>query len=79
MTRFLLSDIGRALYGEHWHAPMAADLGISSRTVRRWAAKRATPPQTYAALMPLIVARISYLDELSLQASKHIIWKGLAK
>lgn len=33
----LITQYGRALYGARWRAAMADDLGVSERTVRRWA------------------------------------------
>lgn len=33
----LITETGRALYGARWFSDMAADLGVSQRTVRRWA------------------------------------------
>lgn len=31
-----LAEIGRALYGEHWQAPLARDLGVNRESIRRW-------------------------------------------
>lgn len=33
-----LQQIGTALYGPEWQTPLAAALGFSARTVRRWVA-----------------------------------------
>ena len=33
-----LQSIGEALYGARWITALARDLGVSSRTVQRWAA-----------------------------------------
>jgi hypothetical protein len=33
-----LATRGRALYGERWQTPLAHDLGVADRTVRRWLA-----------------------------------------
>jgi hypothetical protein len=33
----LLSEVGTALYGAHWHSPFAADIAVSDRSIRRWA------------------------------------------
>lgn len=33
----LLAECGKALYGPRWHSDLARDLGVSDRTVRRWA------------------------------------------
>jgi hypothetical protein len=38
MTPTHLEQIGRALYGERWQSPLARDLDVSDRTVRRWMA-----------------------------------------
>ena len=35
---------GRALYGPHWRSPLARDLGVDERSVRRWVAREAKPP-----------------------------------
>jgi hypothetical protein len=32
----LLADIGRALHGEHWRAPIARRIGKDDETVRRY-------------------------------------------
>lgn len=36
--RDLLVSAGEALYGPQWQTAIAADLGVTSRTVRRWLA-----------------------------------------
>ena len=33
----LLRAAGQVLYGERWQSPLARDLGVSDRTMRRWA------------------------------------------
>jgi hypothetical protein len=38
MTPELLRQAGEALYGPQWHKPLANDLGIADRTIRRWIA-----------------------------------------
>jgi hypothetical protein len=38
MTPDLLREVGEALYGPRWQSDLAADLGVTDRTVRRWAA-----------------------------------------
>ena len=40
----LLQAVGRALYGARWQCALAADLGVSDRTVRRWVAGEARAP-----------------------------------
>jgi len=38
VTPDLLRESGEALYGARWQSDLARDLGVSDRTVRRWAA-----------------------------------------
>ncbi len=38
MNPTLLRDAGEALYGPLWQSALARDLGVTDRTVRRWAA-----------------------------------------
>jgi len=38
VTPDLLREAGEALYGARWQSDLARDLGVSDRTVRRWAA-----------------------------------------
>lgn len=44
MTPDLLSECGRLLYGEQWQAPLARDLDINRRTIRRWLSADQTIP-----------------------------------
>jgi hypothetical protein len=48
MTPALLEAVGRALYGEYWRDPLAADLGVSVRSVQRWAAGEFNIPEGIA-------------------------------
>ncbi len=32
----MLAEIGRALHGEQWQRPLARDLGVHERQLRRW-------------------------------------------
>lgn len=61
----LLADTGRALYGERWQTALAADLGVSDRTVRRWLAGAYDPePGVYADLLRIVTARRGDLTEI---------------
>ena len=40
----LLAEAGVALYGPSWHGPLADDLGVNLRTMRRWAAGKMPVP-----------------------------------
>jgi len=56
--RPILTAVGQALYGERWQAPLARDLGVTSRTMRRWVAGDGTVPDGVRAdLIPLITQR----------------------
>jgi hypothetical protein len=37
LTSFTLRKAGVALYGEQWRSELARALGVTDRTVRRWA------------------------------------------
>lgn len=58
MTPDLLRAAGEALYGPRWQTPLAADLEVADRTVRRWAAgDSAIPDGVTSELRRLLVAR----------------------
>lgn len=38
MTPAQLIAVGQALHGERWQTPLARDLSVSDRTMRRWLA-----------------------------------------
>jgi hypothetical protein len=60
----LITETGRALYGERWQTDMARDLGVSDRTVRRWAAGTENPrPGVYADLLRLCLERTAQLSD----------------
>ena len=65
-----LSRIGDALYGPRWQSDLARALGVSDRTMRRWAAVDEMPPQYQPAVGKLIKRRIKALQStyLSLTA-----------
>lgn len=46
MTAEFLIAVGVALYGSAWHAPLAAALKVTPRTMRRWANDDADIPST---------------------------------
>jgi DNA-binding transcriptional regulator YiaG len=59
----LLQRAGEALYGLQWQSALARDLGISDRTMRRWAAGDSIPEGVSADLTALCKARIERLRE----------------
>jgi len=68
VTQQLLCAVGAALYGRDWQSPLARDLEVSDRTVRRWVAGTHPPPPGIATdLLRLAVERAQVLDDLAEQ------------
>jgi hypothetical protein len=44
LTSFTLRKAGFALYGEQWRSELARALGVTDRTVRRWAQDECSIP-----------------------------------
>lgn len=62
----LLCEVGEALYGPRWQSDLARDLGITDRTMRRWAAGASEiPAGVQDDLRRLIEARQSLLSNVS--------------
>ena len=62
----LLVEAGEALYGPRWQTALAADLGVSDRTMRRWVADTsAVPAGLYVDLLRLTQERAAVLDALA--------------
>jgi hypothetical protein len=62
----LLVECGEALYGERWQSPLARDLGVADRTVRRWVAGTSdVPAGLYVDLLRLTQERAVVLDALA--------------
>ena len=40
----MLAEIGRALHGELWQRPLARDLGVHERQLRRWITEESPLP-----------------------------------
>lgn len=65
MSRADLARIGEALYGPRWQSELARALGVSDRTMRRWAAgDYAPPPGARDDLAALLRARRAELGSL---------------
>lgn len=66
MSNKLLRDAGEALYGPRWQTDLAHDLGVSDRTVRRWASGVDDVPRgVYVDLLRLTQERAQVLDGLA--------------
>ena len=62
----LLTDVGRALYGDQWQSPLARDLQVNDRTMRRWIARDTSPPAALdAELIRLVDLRVAELQSLA--------------
>lgn len=65
MSSKLLRDAGEALYGPRWQSDLARDLGVSDRTMRRWAGGADDLPAGIAIdLRRLCEARAALLDDV---------------
>lgn len=60
----LLVECGEALYGPQWQSALSRDLGVSDRTMRRWAAGADVPAGLYTDLLRLTQERAAVLDSL---------------
>lgn len=62
----LLVECGEALYGTRWQSELARDLGVSIRTMQRWASGAFEPPAgVWTDLLRLSQERAATLDALS--------------
>ena len=62
----LLAEAGEALYGTRWQSDLPRDLGVSDRTVRRWAAgTHQVPAGVHADLLRLVQDRVQLLGDLA--------------
>ena len=61
----MIAMVGEALYGPRWQTPLAADLAVSDRTMRRWAAGTDVPRAAIVSeLMSLVLTRADTLRRL---------------
>lgn len=62
----LLTECGEALYGPRWQSELARDVGVSLRTMQRWAAgTHDVPSGLYVDLLRLVTDRAAVLDALA--------------
>lgn len=60
----LLAEVGEALYGPRWQSALARELGVTDRTVRRWASGGPVPARAYRVLELVAMRRVSRLQKL---------------
>jgi hypothetical protein len=65
MNADLLARVGAALYGPQWQSALARDLGVSDRTMRRWATGERAPERIQSNLLALVNERGKTLAELA--------------
>ncbi len=69
----LLIRAGEALYGPRWQTELARDLGVSDRTMRRWASGAYDlPPSVYADLSRIAQARASALADIARKIAQEM-------
>lgn len=62
----LLQECGEALYGPRWQTDLANALGVSDRTMRRWAAEPGSVPRgIYTDLHRMALERAMALEALA--------------
>lgn len=65
MTPQLFSDAGRAMFGNHWHAPLAIRLNVRQDTVKAWANGRSRmPPELPREVARIMLDRYNAISEL---------------
>lgn len=65
MTPTRLEAVGRVLYGPRWQTDLAADLGVTYRTMRRWVSGESPiPGGVEADLRRLLAERRIEIDGL---------------
>lgn len=65
VTPVELAAVGRALYGQRWQTPLAADLHVTDRTIRRWlAGESAIPPAIVTELRTAVLERLKTIGGL---------------
>ena len=77
MTPNELAAKGRSLYGERWQTPLALDLHVADRTMRRWLAGHSPIPDSVEGeLRNVLIQRLRDVGELirfSINPSQHLI------
>jgi len=60
-----IEKTGIALWGNRWQTDMAEALGVSDRTVRRWAGGDEPRPGVFVDLLRIVVERQAMLDDIA--------------
>lgn len=71
LTSFTLCKAGVALYGEQWRSELARALGVTDRTVRRWAHDEySIPGDAREGIIELCQARVKMLNAVMRRLEK---------
>jgi predicted transcriptional regulator len=71
LTSFTLRKAGFALYGEQWRSELARALGVTDRTIRRWAHEEyAIPNEARERVIELCRERVEMLDTVMRRLKK---------
>ncbi len=71
LTSFTLCKAGVALYGEQWRSELARALGVTDRTVRRWAHDEySIPDDARERIIELCRARTKMIDAVMRRLGK---------
>jgi hypothetical protein len=71
LTSFALRKAGVALYGEQWRSELARALGVTDRTVRRWAyGEYSIPDDARERVVELCRARAKMLNAVMRRLEK---------
>jgi hypothetical protein len=70
----LLSEVGKALYGDHWQAALASQIAVSERSMRRWAnGTDAIPWGVWFDVFRLLEARALNLDHWKNELYERVV------
>jgi transcriptional regulator with XRE-family HTH domain len=71
LTSFTLRKAGFALYGEQWRSELARALGVTDRTIRRWARDEySIPNDAGERIIELCRARTKMIDAVMRRLEK---------
>ena len=69
----LIKTVGEALYGPRWQTELHRAIGVSDRTVRRWAAgTNDVPSGVYVDLLSLLTEKAAEVDDLTARINAMI-------
>lgn len=83
MNKYLLEKAGVLLHGTDYKTPLARDLKVTERTVRRWIKGEQNTPELQAELINLLTSKKldieSTIKELSMNTTTYILFNTVKK